>query len=88
VERAVVLSRGRTLEVSDFAFLQTGTAGEGEARSLIEAETNHIRKILRECDGNVTRAAAVLKINRVTLHKKIKRYGLREGAGKKEKPET
>ncbi len=88
VERAVVLSRGRTLDVSDFAFLQTGTAGEGEARSLIEAETNHIRKILRECAGNVTRAAAVLKINRVTLHKKIKRYGLREGVGKKEKPET
>jgi two-component system response regulator HydG len=40
-------------------------------------EQEHIRQILEECDWNVTKAAGILDINRVTLHKKIKRYNLK-----------
>jgi two-component system response regulator HydG len=76
VERAVVLSRSRTLNAGDFAFLQAAPADHGETASLIDAETRHIRKILDQCDWNITRAAKVLKINRVTLHKKMKRYDI------------
>jgi transcriptional regulator with PAS, ATPase and Fis domain len=79
MERAVVLSRGRSLGVDDFAFLSTGPAGlPGPARTgtLLEMERNFIQQVLEDCRWNITRAAAVLDINRVTLHKKIKRFNL------------
>jgi DNA-binding NtrC family response regulator len=76
VERAVVLAKARTLGRADFAFLQaTSDLAAGRA-TLKEMETACIRKTLEDCGGNVTRAAKILGINRVTLHKKIKRLGL------------
>jgi two-component system response regulator HydG len=81
IERAVVLSRSRTLHAKDFAFLQPITFVEApQGRSLLEIEKSHIRQILNECGGNVTQAAKILNINRVTLHKKIKRFQLKREA--------
>ncbi len=77
IERAVVLSKSRTLEIKDFSFLQPPTAPFSRTRSLLEMEQEHILRILEECAWNVTKAAGVLDINRVTLHKKIKRYNLK-----------
>jgi DNA-binding NtrC family response regulator len=77
IERAVVLSKSRTLEIKDFSFLQPPTAPSSRTRSLLEMEQEHILRILEECAWNVTKAAGVLDINRVTLHKKIKRYNLK-----------
>ncbi|NIQ90161.1 MAG: hypothetical protein GWN93_14470, partial [Deltaproteobacteria bacterium] len=37
----------------------------------------HLVKVLKEFDWNITKAAQALEINRVTLHKKIKKYDLR-----------
>jgi transcriptional regulator of acetoin/glycerol metabolism len=42
-------------------------------------EKGYIRQVLDDCAGNITRAAAVLGINRVTLHRKIKRLQLSRG---------
>jgi len=79
IERAVVLSKSRTLDIQDFAFLKPAHSDyrEPEGRSLLEIEKDHISKILTESEGNVTRASKILGINRVTLHKKIKRYELK-----------
>ena len=41
--------------------------------SLAEAEWNHIQRILDECSGNITRAAALLDIPRRTLQRKLKK---------------
>jgi two-component system response regulator HydG len=76
IERAMVLSRSRILEESDFAFLQPPTTASPADPSLREMEKYHIRKILGQHGWNVTRAAEALGINRVTLHKKIRRYQL------------
>lgn len=76
IERAVVLSRSRTLGIDDFSFLTPSTSRLPGPRSLKEMEMNHIEEILEECDWNVTGAAKILEINRVTLHKMIKRYDL------------
>jgi len=73
----VVLSKSRTLEIKDFSFLQPPTVPFSRTRSLLEMEQEHIRQILEECAWNVTKAAGILNINRVTLHKKIKRYNLK-----------
>jgi Fis family transcriptional regulator len=43
---------------------------------LREVEAPLFTEVLRHCDGNQTRAAAALGINRATLRKKLKAYGL------------
>ena len=76
IERAVVLSKKRTLGVEDFSFLIPSPAVRSGARTLKEREKDYIQEVLEENDWNVNRSAAVLGINRVTLHKMIKRYNL------------
>ena len=77
IERAVVLSRSRTLGIDDFSFLRPSRTQLSGPRSLQEMEKDHIEQTLEECDWNVTGAAKILEINRVTLHKMIKRYNLK-----------
>jgi Fis family transcriptional regulator len=43
---------------------------------LREVEAPMFAEVLRHCDGNQTRAAAALGINRATLRKKLKQYRL------------
>jgi two-component system response regulator HydG len=77
IERAVVLSRGPILDTDDFSFLApTAARLPCESGTLQEREITYIQQVLRENDWNITRSAALLGINRVTLHKKIKRYGI------------
>jgi len=77
IERAVVLSKSRTLDREDFAFLRTLLQPVSKPRSLREMEKNYIRETLDDCEWNVTRASKILGINRVTLHKMIKRLNLK-----------
>lgn len=76
IERAVVLAKSRTLGNKDFSFLCPSPAQVLKLRSLREMEKNHIQNVLADCDWNVTRAAKILDVNRVTLHKMIKRHNL------------
>jgi transcriptional regulator with PAS, ATPase and Fis domain len=46
-----------------------------QARAAFEAQ--HIRRVLLQHDGNVTRAAAALGLSRAMLQNKMKEYGLR-----------
>jgi len=77
IERAVVLSKSRTLGKEDFAFLRTSPVSISKQRSLREMEKDYIQEILGDSDWNVTRASSILGINRVTLHKMIKRHNLK-----------
>jgi DNA-binding NtrC family response regulator len=77
VERAVVLAKARTLRSEDFVFLRGSPQPPERPRSLKELERLHIQEVLEDCDWNVTKAGRVLDINRVTLHKMIKRFGLK-----------
>ena len=77
IERAVVLSKSRTLGSQDFAFLDTSHPPTSKPRSLREMERNYIQETLDNCDWNVTKASKILDINRVTLHKMIKRFHLK-----------
>jgi DNA-binding NtrC family response regulator len=79
IERAVVLSKSRTLGTEDFAFLKPISSQRKGTPSLKELEKNYIAEILTQCDWNITNAAKILGINRVTLHKKINRFGLKSG---------
>jgi two-component system response regulator HydG len=74
IERAVVLSKSRSLGREDFAFLAPVPPPTSGPRSLREMERNYVLETLQNYDWNVTKAAQVLGVNRVTLHKMIKRY--------------
>ncbi|MFC1488886.1 sigma-54-dependent transcriptional regulator [Thermodesulfobacteriota bacterium] len=77
IERAVVLSKSRTLGVEDFSFLRSSSVATSTSLSLKEMEKAHIQQVLEEYNWNVTQASKLLQINRVTLHKMIKRYNLK-----------
>lgn len=77
IERAVVLSKSRLLRAPDFSFLSAGPVAEFKPRSLRELEKDHVLRILEECDWNVTQASKTLDIHRATLHKMMKRLGLK-----------
>jgi len=76
VERAVVLSKSRTLGKEDFSFLSPAIIRPAGSGSLRDMEKAYIESVLNDCDWNVTRAARILTVNRVSLHKMIKRHGL------------
>lgn len=78
IERAVVLSKSRTLGDEAFAFLRPPARALPGRRSLKEMEKMHIGQILADCNWNVTEAAKILEINRVTLHRMINRYDLKK----------
>jgi len=44
--------------------------------SLAAVEREHIERVLREMEGNITRAAAALGIDRRTLQRKLRSYGI------------
>lgn len=79
IERAVVLSTGPLLGVEDFAFLHAAQTKPAPSGSLLEVEKGYIEQVLEDSAWNISRAAALLGINRVTLHRKIKRFQLSRG---------
>lgn len=79
MERAVVLARGRHLTKDDFAFLFR-SPGQTLPQSLRDNEKQHIERILGLCGWNVSKAADVLEVSRITVHSKIKKYALQPPA--------
>ncbi len=77
IERAVVICKKRRLGPEEFSFLAPHLSAAAETYSLEKTQVAHVLKILKEFDWNITKAAQALEINRVTLHKKIKKYDLR-----------
>jgi transcriptional regulator with PAS, ATPase and Fis domain len=79
IERAVVVGKPPRVHAEDLPVQLASSAGEPAADSLADVERVHIGKTLEKTGWNISRAAAILKIDRVTLYNKIKKYGLRTG---------
>jgi two-component system response regulator HydG len=77
VERAVVVGKPPRVLPEDLPVQLAASAGEPAADSLADVERVHIRRTLERTGWNISRAAGILKIDRVTLYHKIKKYGLR-----------
>jgi len=52
----------------------TTMATEHDAVSLAQLERKHIERVLRQTEGNKSRAASILGIERSTLDRKLKKY--------------
>jgi transcriptional regulator with PAS, ATPase and Fis domain len=87
VERAVVLASSPALGIVDFqprgrsigigAVATTDApAAPDEMASLDSVERSHILRVLAACQGQKTKASAILGINRTTLWKKLRQYGI------------
>ncbi len=83
IERAVILAAGDVLDVADVAGPRPMSAATGlttftgdHVPTLDELERTHILKVLELCEGQKTRAASMLGINRTTLWKKLRQYGI------------
>jgi len=76
IERAlVVVGKKNRIEPDDLNLLFLSKA-DSSGDSLEEMEKAHIQRILQQSDWNISRSAETLKIDRVTLYNKIKKYGL------------
>ncbi len=74
LERAMVVAAGPFIEAPDLNLPSGHTPTDD---SLEAVEHQHIAKVLEQSGGNVSQAARVLGIDRVTLYNKIRKYHLR-----------
>lgn len=82
IERAVVLNSGNSIEAKHLMLTPATQAPEPSAElspsnvelSLSELEQQHIQRVLRHTDGNKSRAASILGIERSTLDRKLKKF--------------
>ena len=89
IERAVVLCRGQEIDEDDLLVTKLATAGDtteaaassGEflAASLADIERRYILATLNHTGWNKSRTSTILGIERSTLDRKIRRYGIEEG---------
>jgi DNA-binding NtrC family response regulator len=81
IERAVVVCKSKEIRPSDFPFFHARLEDEAEAASddsLEALQMKHIKKILEQTGWNISKAALVLQIDRVTLYNKISKYNLQK----------
>jgi len=79
IERAMVVTPGPMIEKNHLP-THTIAAQRIEGKRLDDVERIHIEQILRETAWNVSRSAAILDIDRVTLYHKIEKYGLKRSS--------
>lgn len=74
IERAIVVGNGKRITLRDLPIGKETL--QVLAESLDELEKTHINNILNRYNWNISAAAKALKIDRVTLYNKIKKYDL------------
>ncbi len=86
MERGVALAQGKELTLADLPHTFSEATAQSVAEStpqqlpsLAEREEQYIRYVLDRSEGNRTKAAQILGIDRVSLWRKLKKYGLAQG---------
>jgi len=75
IERAIVVGNGKKITLKDLPLEKTFVSNSAE--SLDDFERAFILQILIKYDWNISRTARALKVDRVTLYNKIKKYDLK-----------
>jgi len=84
IERGVALTNSHKIEVAHLPedlrqlSIKTFRKKDGRFPSLEEQEEAYIKWVLKEVGGNKTLAAQILGIDRVSLWRKLKKYGMEE----------
>ena len=80
IERAVALASGQVLTPEDLAPELRGTIDSALFRgspTLEEVKRRYLAHVLQETGGNISRAANILGVERRSLQRMLRRYGLR-----------
>jgi DNA-binding NtrC family response regulator len=79
LERGLVVSKGPLIQAADLGLTLSPTREVKPVHpaSLAEVEKEHIAMVIQQSAGNISQAARILDIDRVTLYNKIRKYGLR-----------
>jgi len=75
IERAIVVGDSKKIGLKDLPLEKTILTNSNE--SLDEFEASFILQILNKYSWNISRSAKALKVDRVTLYNKIKKYDLK-----------
>jgi len=82
LERATVVSADQHIKPEDLQdsiheiYEQRSLSGSAMGRTLEEVERNHILGVLKETEGNRSKAAEILGIGNTTLWRKLKEWGV------------
>jgi len=76
IERAVILAKDSLVTLADLAYQNLPLAPVSSDKSLKELEKSHILSVLRQTKGNLSQAAKILGITRMTLYNKVKTHDL------------
>ncbi len=75
VERAIVIGNGKEIRIKDLPLSKDLISDSSD--SLYELEKKYILQTLNKFEWNISRSAKALKVDRVTLYNKIKKYNLK-----------
>src|SRR5580692_2200119 len=77
MERLTILAPGGRIDLAAVRqAIEQMDSREGASESLADTETEQIRRVLAATNGNKSRAAKILGIERKTLYRKLERMGL------------
>jgi transcriptional regulator of acetoin/glycerol metabolism len=77
IERAVILCDAGQIGIEDLSITALPPLKELSANpSLEEIEKDYILRVLKEANGNQSKASQILGIDRKTLYLKLKKYGI------------
>ena len=75
IERAIVIGNGKEIRLKDLPIEKDIISNSTD--SLHDLEQKYVLQILNKFDWNISRSAKALKVDRVTLYNKIKKYDLK-----------
>ncbi len=81
IERAMVVGSGPAIRAEDLPLRPEKAERRREGDSLVEVEREHMAEVLDRTGWNITHAAKVLGVDRVTVYNKIKKHGLTRTVG-------
>ncbi|PKP16525.1 MAG: Fis family transcriptional regulator, partial [Bacteroidetes bacterium HGW-Bacteroidetes-22] len=76
IERAIVVGNSKRIMLKDLPFNKELI--DSDVESLEDFEKAFVLQILNKYNWNISRTAQALKVDRVTLYNKIKKYGLKD----------
>jgi DNA-binding NtrC family response regulator len=76
IERAIVIDNGPEVKARHLPFCDGRPAAAGEVQTLEDMERLHVLNMLERNEWNIAKTSRLLNIDRTTLHKKIKKFGL------------
>jgi DNA-binding NtrC family response regulator len=76
IERAAVLQQGEEIQPRDLPLGAPDDEMQPSELSLADVEKRHIERVLAQVSGDLSKAAEALRIDELTLNRKLREYGL------------